>query len=201
MVRLWGDRMTEENLNSENTMLWLEVKSRYILKDEIDIDSRVLILNGGISLKSYIKFDKQLRFLENLHSDPITLIINSPGGSVYDGFAFIDRIMNSPCVINTQAVGLVASAALPIFLAGEARSTGRHTTFMHHPPSYATGHESITIHSSELIHTKALANRINKFIASRTLKPFSYWAKVGKDVDYYFDAEQAVEFGVSHDYL
>lgn len=193
--------MSEEISDSENKMMWLDVMARFILKDEIDIDNRVIVLNGGITLKSYTKFDKQLRFLENMHKDPITLVINSPGGSVYDGFAFVDRIMNSSCIINTQAMGLVASAAIPIFLSGDRRTTGRLATFMHHPPSYAMGHESLNIHTSELVHTKALANRINKFIASRTSKPYSFWAKVGKDTDFYFDAEQAIEFGVSHDYI
>jgi ATP-dependent Clp protease protease subunit len=192
--------MTTEEVQ-DNTALWLDIKARFVLKDEIDIDNRTLLINGSISLKSYVKFDKQLRLLENLHSDPILVIINSPGGSVYDGFAFVDRIMNSSCVINTQGMGLIASAALPILVAGDKRTSGRNTTFMHHPPSYASNHETITVHGVELTHTKALANRINKFLASRTLKPYSYWSSVGKNSDFYFDSEAAIELGVLHDYI
>lgn len=193
--------MTEEGMTNDNTALWLDVKSRFVLKDEIDLDNRVLVLNGAISLKSYVKFDKQLRLLEAIHTDPILLIINSPGGSVYDCFAFIDRILNSTCLVNTQAMGLIASAALPIFCAGDKRSSGKHTTFMHHPPSYATNYETVTNHGAELAHTKGLASRLNKFLASRSSKPYSFWASVGKNNDYYFDAEQAIEFGVVHEYI
>lgn len=200
-VRLWRRRRMTTEENQENVALWLDVKSKFVLKDEIDIDNRTLLINGGISLKSYVKFDKQLRLLENLHSDPVLVIINSPGGSIYDGFAFVDRILNSSCVVNTQAMGLIASAALPIFLAGEKRTSGRNTTFMHHPPAYATNFENITIHAAELSHTKSLANRINKFIASRTNKAYSFWSSVGKNQDYYFDSEAAVEFGVLHDFI
>lgn len=190
---------TEEN--QENAALWLDIKARFVLKDEIDIDNRVLLINGPISLKSYVKFDKQLRLLESLHTDPILVIINSPGGSVYDGFAFIDRIMNSTCLVNTQGMGLIASAALPILVSGDKRFAGRNTSFMHHPPSYAAGFETITTHGVELSHTKDLSNRINKFLASRTNKPYSFWASVGKNTDYYFNAEQAMELGVLHDYI
>lgn len=193
--------MTEEANTQDNTVMWLDVKSRFVLKDEIDIDNRVLVLNGGISLKSYVKFDKQLRLLEAIHGDPVLLIINSPGGSVYDCFAFIDRIMNSSCVVNTQGMGFIASAALPILMAGEKRTAGRNTTFMHHPPSYAMNHETTTIHTAELTHTKNLATRINKFLAARSVKPYSFWTGVAKNVDYYFDAEQAIELGVIHDYI
>lgn len=182
--------------DNENKALWLDIKTKFILKDEIDIDNRVLTISGSISLKSFIKFDKQLRLLENLNSDEVLVVINSHGGAVYDGFAFIDRILTSNCVINTHALGFVASAALPIFLAGEVRSAGAHTTFMHHPPSYSTGHDTVTTHHNELSHTKDLANRINKFIASKTEKPYSFWSSVGKNNDFYFDSEKALELGV-----
>lgn len=195
-----GEVMTSEE-NQDNTAVWLDIKARFVLKDEIDIENRVLLINGSISLKSYVKFDKQLRLLESIHTDPILVIINSPGGSVYDCFAFVDRMSNSTCIVNTQAMGLIASAALPIFVSGENRFTGKNTTFMHHPPSYASDFETVTNHGAELAHTKNLANRINKYLASKTKKPYSFWTSVGKNVDYYFDAEQAIEFGVAHDYI
>lgn len=191
----------EVSESNDNTALWLDIKSRFILKDEIDIDNRTLLINGAISLKSFVKFDKQLRFLENLHSDPITVIINSQGGSVYDGFAFVDRIQTSTCKVNTRGIGMIASAALPILLAGGIRTAGKLTTFMHHPPSYATGHETVTIHAVELSHTKDLSNRANKFIASRTLKPYSFWSAIGKNGDFYFTADKAIELGVIHETL
>lgn len=193
--------MTNEIKDSENTALWLEVKSRFVLRDEIDIDNRVLTINGEITRKSYVKFDKQLRFLEAIHTDPILVIINSPGGSVYDGFAFMDRILNCTCLVNTQAMGLVASAAFPIFLAGDKRTTGRFTTFMHHSMSYGVGNDSVYIHANELVHSKNLENRFNKFIASRTLKPYSFWVSNGKVSDFYFDADKAIELGVVHEIL
>ncbi len=189
--------MSEDN--NDSAMLWLDLKARFLLKDEIDLDNRLITINGGISLKSYIKFDKQLRLLENLHKDPITVIINSQGGSVYDGFAFVDRILKSRCEVNTHAMGLIASAALPIFVAGEMRSAGHLTSFMHHSPSYGVGHETIHNHAVELVHTKDLANRFNKFLASRTNKPYSFWSAVGKTSDFYFDAEKAIELGVLHE--
>lgn len=185
----------------DNKAIWLDIKSKFILKDEIDVDYRVLHINGEITKKTYIKFDKQLRLLENINNEEVSVIINSTGGSVYEAFAIMDRMLESPCIVNTTAMGLVASAALPIFIAGDTRTTGRFTTFMHHSMSYGTGFDNIHTHAGELAHSKRLEANFNKFLASRTLKPYSFWTNSGKNVDYYFTAEESIEFGVSHEFL
>jgi len=50
--------------------------------------------------------------------DHIKLIINSPGGSVEAAFALIDIIRASKIPIRTYGLGLIASAALMIFMSG-----------------------------------------------------------------------------------
>ncbi len=184
----------------DDRLLWLDVKTKFILKEEIDMDRRELLITGEITRKMYIKLDKQLRLLENLSKDPVTIIVNSPGGSVYDAFAIIDRL-NSSTVnrIYTVARGQIASAALPIYLCGFRRTAGPHTSFMHHCMSYGLNAEKIPVHFNELAHTKTLENKFNKFIATRTTKPYSFWASKGKAEDFYFDFDKAVEFGVVHE--
>ena len=49
---------------------------------------------------------------------PLTLLINSPGGGVYDGFGIIDLMECSRLKIQTVAIGVVASMAALIFTAG-----------------------------------------------------------------------------------
>jgi len=49
---------------------------------------------------------------------PLTLLINSPGGNVYDGFGIIDLMESSRLKIQTVAIGMVASMAAMIFTAG-----------------------------------------------------------------------------------
>lgn len=49
----------------------------------------------------------------------LTILINSPGGDVYDGFGMIDLMECSKLKIQTVAVGIVASMAALVFTGGE----------------------------------------------------------------------------------
>jgi ATP-dependent Clp protease protease subunit len=48
----------------------------------------------------------------------LTIMINSPGGSVYDGFGIIDLMGSSRLRIRTVAIGAIASMGAVIFTAG-----------------------------------------------------------------------------------
>ena len=50
---------------------------------------------------------------------PLTFLINSPGGDVNDGFAIIDCMETSRLPIQTVGTGIIASMALLILSAGE----------------------------------------------------------------------------------
>lgn len=49
----------------------------------------------------------------------LTLVINSPGGSLHDSFALVDVMKGSQIPIRTIGLGLVASGGLLIFMAGQ----------------------------------------------------------------------------------
>src|SRR5689334_25258149 len=70
---------------------------------------------------------------------PITVRINSPGGSADSGFAIFDLLRFSPCPILTVANGVVASAAVTIYLGTpkERRVSLPNSRFLLHQPSTA----------------------------------------------------------------
>lgn len=177
----------------DNTM---DLVGRYILKDNIDIVNRSLTIEGVISPKSYVKFDKHLRFLEVTHKDPITIYLNSGGGDVYSMFAYIDRIRGCKNVIYIIAMGIVMSAAIPILVSGQGRASTANTTFMHHTTSTSSPYARLPNCKNDLNHINQLEIQICKHMAAYTNKPYSFWMTTGKHVDFYFTPEQAVEFGV-----
>ena len=65
---------------------------------------------------------------------PLTILINSPGGGVYDGFGIIDLMECSRLKIATVAIGVVASMASMIFTAGSKgmRTMSRNSYIMTH---------------------------------------------------------------------
>lgn len=69
-----------------------------------------------------------------MNNDPLTFLINSPGGDVNDGFAIIDIMETSRLPIRTIGTGLIASMGLLILSAGEkgSRVLTKNTQIMAH---------------------------------------------------------------------
>ncbi|GJN90049.1 hypothetical protein Rhopal_003047-T1 [Rhodotorula paludigena] len=81
-------------------------------------EERIVFLNGPIedALSSVVV--AQLLFLEAESSAPISLYINSPGGSVTAGMAIYDTMQFVHCPVHTIVVGQASSMA-SLILAGE----------------------------------------------------------------------------------
>lgn len=174
----------------------IEVKARMILKEDINLDERVINIRGSITSKTAERFNKSISFLESVHDSAITVMVNSPGGDIYSAFAIIDRIQNSRCTITTIATGLVASAGIPILASGNIRKATKNVSLMYHEPSFNLPFERLTTAELETKHVKELGRRMNTFMSENSKKNYSFWSALGKHIDYYFDAEKALEFGL-----
>lgn len=95
-------------------------------QDVVLLDNISLTNLGAYMLFEDIHEDSSLRLCDYLlkanmildPSDAVTLFINSPGGSVTDGWAIIDVMDSSRIDIQTVAMGCIASMAVLIFVAG-----------------------------------------------------------------------------------
>jgi len=86
------------------------------------MENGVFFLNGDIdsdSVGSAIEFILEANLNPLCKWNYITMIINSPGGYVTDGFALIDIMFGSKIPIKTVGIGMIASMGLQVFLAGE----------------------------------------------------------------------------------
>lgn len=75
---------------------------------------------------------------EELRPDAITLVINSPGGSVHSAFHLIDAMMMSEVPVNTLGHGLVASCGVLTIMAGKRRMMTHNTSVMSHQYSWGS---------------------------------------------------------------
>lgn len=106
--------------------------------------SRQIFLSDGVNVDSMTSVIKQMRALAAYSKEPITLHINSPGGSVRDGLALFDTmrdLMNDGVVIKTVAYSIAASMGSFLLSAG---SPGHRTMLpsaqeMTHQPSRLMG--------------------------------------------------------------
>lgn len=84
-------------------------------------DSRVLVLNGEISDELCTQACIALLQLEAENDrEDITLMLNSPGGSVQAGFMLIDTMRVLKCDVEVICMGLAASMGAMILMAGTA---------------------------------------------------------------------------------
>ena len=99
---------------------------------------RKVYLFGEICNERSEKFIAQMHELFEQSAEPITVYINSCGGSVTDALALYDVLQNAPCDINMVGLGKVHSAAVTVLLSvsKENRATYPNTEFMSHDISW-----------------------------------------------------------------
>lgn len=99
------------------------------------VQERIIFIDSGIDSELANGVIAQMLYLDSLNHEPISLYINSPGGSIYDGLAIYDvaNLLKSP--INTVCVGMAASMACILMLIGKERSMTKHARLMLHQPS------------------------------------------------------------------
>jgi ATP-dependent Clp protease, protease subunit len=130
---------------------------------------------------------------------PLTLYVNSDGGSLQDAFALIDVMRKSKKPVHTIGIGSICSSAFMIFAAGERghRLISPTATAMCHQYTDAmTGkyHDiKATSKEHELIN-KRMVDLLTEFTdhSSTTIK-----RKLLPPSDAYFTAEELIELGVA----
>lgn len=125
----------------------------------------------------------QLLFLESEDPEkPVTLYINSPGGSVTAGMAIYDTMQLIKPEVKTFCVGLCASMGAVLLAGGAAGKRyclPNSRVLIHQPLSYGIGGQAtdIDIHAREILRTRA---RLNEILAFHTKQPLE---RIEKDTD------------------
>ena len=94
--------------------------------------ARLIALSGEIEEEVAIEVIKNIRLLDHVNSEDITILINSGGGEVAQGMAIYDAIRECNSKVITHVVGPTASMASIIFQAGDERVISSNATLMIH---------------------------------------------------------------------
>jgi ATP-dependent Clp protease protease subunit len=127
---------------------------------------------------------------------PITVYINSPGGSADSGFAIYDSLRFFKPPVRTVVNGLCASAAVMIYLAAprERRFSLPNSRFLLHQPStMAYGSASdIEINAEEIVKLRI---RYNEIVGKECGKTADQVTK-DADRDFWLSPEEAQKYGL-----
>ncbi|MGO2082910.1 ATP-dependent Clp protease proteolytic subunit [Vagococcus sp.] len=162
------------------------------------IDSRTILIYGGIDQDLAKEVSSQLLLLSSLSDEPITIFINSQGGHVEAGDTIHDMIKFVKPTVKVVGTGWVASAGITIFLAADKkhRYSLPNTRFMIHQPAGGVQGQSteIQIEANEIVKMR---ERINRLIAKATGQTYE---KVAEDTDrnFWLSATEAKDYGIVH---
>ena len=158
--------------------------------------SRTVLIFGEVDMKMAERVTAQLLALASESSDPIRVVLNSPGGHVESGDTIHDVIRFCGPVVKIIGTGWVASAGAHIFLGAkrENRLCLPFTRFLlHQPLGGVRGQASdISIEAEEIIKMR---ERLNQEIARETGQTVE---KVVADTErnFWMNADEAVTYGL-----
>ena len=161
------------------------------------LEDRIVFLNGEVNAQSANLVVAQLIYLEA--KDPnkdISLYINSPGGTVTDGFAIYDTMQYIKCDVSTICVGMAASMGAFLLSAGAKgkRYALSNSEIMIHQPLGGTQGQATDI-QIQAEHILRLKQKLTKILAENCGKAVD---KVAADCerDHYMTAAEAKEYGL-----
>lgn len=171
--------------------------ARAIELDSMLLQQRIVYLGTQVTSESSNLLVKQLLWLSSQDpTTPITLYINTPGGSIVDGMAIYDTIQRVPCPVHAVVAGMAASMGSVILSGCEKgeRAIMRHgEVLLHQPLGGAEGQATdIEISTRRMLRMK---QQLLQVLADNTGHPYDKLVE-DCDRDYWMTAQEALDYGI-----
>lgn len=131
--------------------------------------------------------------------EPIDILINSCGGSVYDGLSLISLIENMKedgYQITTTNMGYALSMGFVISIVGSKRRCYRYATYMHHDVSFMN-YGKLASMEENVESMKILRSRADNIVLKYTNMTQDMLDDIlNRKLDKYFTAEEALNMGI-----
>ena len=185
-------------------------RQRQMTLSDLLLENRIIFLGsspetgGNPVITDYlanITIQKMLFLAYENKTQEINMYINCPGGSVTATLAIYDTMQFLECAINTYCMGIAASGAALILVAGTKgkRFALPHSKIMIHQPYGQVGGQvsDIEIQANEILKDRA---RLDEIMARHTGQPIEVINRE-TERDKYFSATEAKEFGLVDEVL
>lgn len=168
-----------------------------------------IIFLGGITDEAAEEFSKALVRMSverTRHPDkPITVYINSGGGSVGAGLAMMQMIYRMRTLygvtINTVVTGYAYSMGAIVFQAGDRRQVGSFSTLMLHQPQWFLSGSDQQIFSDYATLARHYKNVVSNIFAQRSGKHSAKWWEdfIYSGRDRFLTAQECLDLGLADD--
>lgn len=101
---------------------------------------------SGVDGKMAERVVKNLNILEGINKEPITIIMNNPGGDEYHGLAIYDAIKTATCHVTIKVYGMAMSMGSIILQAADERVLSPNAKFMIHYGYFSMSEHAKTVY-------------------------------------------------------
>lgn len=183
---------TIRQLNAEAALYEAQVKQEE--RKERGHEARTLFFNADVEGFEIDTAIEQLHDWELEGDEPITVVLNSPGGEVFAGLLLFDTLRKSTANIITVTRGLAASMGSILSQAGDSRLVSPHSWFMvHEPSSIAWGKAGDIKREAKML--ERLHDQLCDILAERSTLSKASIKQRSADKDWWMSAEEALEYG------
>lgn len=177
----------------------VESKRWWEFRDQADADEAELLIFSEVGGWFGIYAEEFVEQLNAVTARKLTVRVNSPGGSVFQGVAIANALRAHPASVTVRVEGLAASIASVIALAGDRLVMAPNSMFMIHDASGATWGDA-----AEMRKMAEILDKISDNIAD------AYAAKAGGTradwrslmlAETWYTADEAVEAGLADELM
>lgn len=154
--------------------------------------ARTIVINETITFMSERHADRILELGDD--KEPIVLLIDSPGGSVFSGEKIVSAMESIKSDVYTVCTGMCASMAAIIHQYGTKRlATDRSVLMFHDAAGMISGRLSEMLSLLTMVRRKI--EKSNHYIANRSKMSYDELVRLGAN-NFWIDAEDAMEKGL-----
>lgn len=159
---------------------------------------RIVFLNGVVDENMAHIATMQILYLESTDADkPISIYINSPGGSVLAGLAIADTMAAVSCPISTTAMGMAMSMGAYLLSCGTKgmRQATEGCRIMCHQVSSGMGRSTVADMKVSMRESEFLDDYLAERLAKNCGVPIEKY-RADTQRDFYMSSQEAVEYGL-----
>ncbi len=184
----------------------------FIFMDGLDIKNRVVFWGkekgvaeedeshvfNGTNVERVVR---ALHILSSINQQPITLKMNSVGGSLFDAFYLVDEILACPCQVKFIGGGEICSAATIIMVVCDERLVHKNADIMIHELSGGMSGKHSNMSVDHKISQEAVDNMVRIYSSNSFMGKEFYKDILGSGRDVYLTPEECVAFGLADDII
>lgn len=186
------------NLNDDIKLVDMTTRTIY-LNTGVDSNS---VTDGVLAILNINEYDDQQEAkLKNYVRQPIKLVVDSYGGSVYDGLGLINAMTSSKTPVDTYCYSKAMSMGMLLLISGRKRYVHEFATVMFHQLSAGTGGTN-----QDIIEDAARINELNDMLMKIVKRRTKITKEQIKDKnehkqDWFVSGKKAIKLGMADELI